>query len=249
MPNLILWSSLLFNSIQKWASGGGLGGAVLLIVYFIVWWRGWTMPKIWYALIFFVFFIVGSSFIVWRDEHLAHLKTKADLSAALDQKVVKFHGELLHAIMSLADNKKDVWAILTISIWNSGADSVVRGYKAKVSFNGKVFDDLHPQIFPKGFRIRDEKGVELEMLYPQQMITEKTSVPVVRGDTKTGTLIFLIKDASDFVSVSPEWTINFVDYTGKNEFEIHTQKAEKTIINPTNLPHYPGDGSVESVPR
>jgi hypothetical protein len=69
MSEIWLWFSLLVNHWQNWASGGGLGGAVILIVYLLERLWGRTMNNLWYVLLFVVLFILGASFMVWKDEH------------------------------------------------------------------------------------------------------------------------------------------------------------------------------------
>jgi hypothetical protein len=64
MNDLILWLSLLFGHWQNWLGGAGLGGFIVLVVYLLERFKGWTMPKFWYALLFIFFFILGSSFMV-----------------------------------------------------------------------------------------------------------------------------------------------------------------------------------------
>ncbi len=64
-----LWS--MVTHWQSWVSGGGVGGLILIIIVMIEKFhpRGWTMPKRWYAVIIGAFFVLGASFMAWRDEH------------------------------------------------------------------------------------------------------------------------------------------------------------------------------------
>lgn len=63
------WLFLLVSRWQIWASGTGLGGAGILILYIIERLREKTVDNIWYALLFVILFVPSASFIAWRDEH------------------------------------------------------------------------------------------------------------------------------------------------------------------------------------
>lgn len=69
MTDFFNWLYLLVGHWQKWLSGGGLGGLVILLVYLLERFRGRTMPKRWYIIVFIVFYIIGASFVTWKDEH------------------------------------------------------------------------------------------------------------------------------------------------------------------------------------
>jgi hypothetical protein len=65
-----LWS--MITHWQSWVSGGGLGGLILIVLLMVEKFhpRGWTMPKRWYAVIIGAFFVLGASFMAWRDERV-----------------------------------------------------------------------------------------------------------------------------------------------------------------------------------
>jgi hypothetical protein len=80
MRDFLTWAALLLSQWQHWASGGGFGGAAVLILYLLERILRWAMPKAWYLLIFVGFFILGASFMVWRAEH----KLVEDLNSRLE---------------------------------------------------------------------------------------------------------------------------------------------------------------------
>lgn len=79
----------------------GLSGGVILVVYLIERLRGHAMDNGWYVLLFVVLFILGASFMVWKDEHgkVAVLTIKLEkqkapkLDARFDVSVVAPAGE------------------------------------------------------------------------------------------------------------------------------------------------------------
>src|ERR1017187_1622007 len=54
MNDIVHWLGDLLGHWQHWASGGGLGGAAILVINLIERLRERTMPKRWYALVFIV---------------------------------------------------------------------------------------------------------------------------------------------------------------------------------------------------
>jgi hypothetical protein len=86
MNDIVHWLGDLLGHWQHWASGGGLGGAAILVINLIERLRERTMPKRWYALVFIVLFIIGASFLTWEDQN--------NLLTAKTSETVKLTGKL-----------------------------------------------------------------------------------------------------------------------------------------------------------
>ena len=89
-----LVGSSYFSLAELGASGGGFGGVIVLIIYLTERFRGQAMNKKWYALLFIVLFILGASFMVWKDKNNQLIVLQSKLKAP------QFGGELhdIHAI-------------------------------------------------------------------------------------------------------------------------------------------------------
>jgi hypothetical protein len=82
MKELRLWLTRLVNHWPKSLSGVSVGGVGVILPYLLERSQGWTMSKLWYIPIFTLFYILGASFMAWKDEH----KSVIDLTNQLEQK-------------------------------------------------------------------------------------------------------------------------------------------------------------------
>jgi hypothetical protein len=95
--DLSAWLHAALGNWQGWLSGGGLGGAVLIIVNFIERFLEREMPKKWYAITFLGCFFLGANYVAWHDAYLSmkgresdlHLKELALRSAQLENAVLR----------------------------------------------------------------------------------------------------------------------------------------------------------------
>jgi hypothetical protein len=137
--NLLLWLSLLLSRWQNWASGGGAGGAALLILYLYERITGRTMPKLWYALIFVMFLILGASFMVWRDEHHKAVDLAIQLEKEKDYSKPKLSGKIERYWITRAGNNNESSIItMTVIIKNNGAPSIVSDFELMVQIGDKT---------------------------------------------------------------------------------------------------------------
>jgi hypothetical protein len=63
------WFRAVFGQWQSWLSGGGIGGAVVIVVGLLNYFELWKMPKRWYAAIFIGFFFVGANYVAWLNAY------------------------------------------------------------------------------------------------------------------------------------------------------------------------------------
>jgi hypothetical protein len=149
-----------------------------------------------------------------------------ELQKEKDQSMPKLNGEILLSSKIISHNKKDLGFLLSVSIWNSGADSAIRGYWTKVSFDDKVFE-LRPWVLPDKGLITCDKGGPKRVFTSDDALEKKTLSPIKKGEIKTGILLFIIENGIRFKDIPPKWTLYFTDYLGK-VYEIHTDIGQET---------------------
>src|SRR6266850_7665274 len=119
LPDLWMWSTEVFGHWQLWLSGGGLGGAIVLAVYFWERLRGKTMPNRNYVFIFVVVFLFAASFGAWSDEH--HNRIAAETAVATNR--VENTPSLIpvpeaRAITDVGEEKKNSVLVVIMTIKN-----------------------------------------------------------------------------------------------------------------------------------
>ena len=195
------------------------------------------------ALRILAFICIASAFIIanysaWKDEHQEFLKKSSELTIEQDKNTIKLDGEFLQIFSSLSENKSDVDVLFTISLWNKGADSAIRGYRGKVRIEKQYFDLIAFTIPENGIILRDQEGTLLRKYFPRDAMYEKTLIPLKKGEIITGILYFKIKDVGILINNKDiDWTLFFNDYLGKTH-EIHSPKD----LHPVSFMYFPGVG-------
>jgi hypothetical protein len=82
MNEILDWFGTLLSHWQYWLSGSGFGGAVVIATGMYERFRGRTMSSGTYGLVFVVCFLVGASFMAWRDERHERISLKTTLESA-----------------------------------------------------------------------------------------------------------------------------------------------------------------------
>ncbi len=137
MCDLGTWLFSLISNLQHWLSGGGVGGTAILLLLLMERFSKFTMSKKWYFIIFIVFFIIGSSFVTWKD--------KNDELIAIQNKLKspQFNGQIEG--YQLIASSKSVTLIMEATIKNPfGPPSALTNWKMTIKFpdghiiNGKI---------------------------------------------------------------------------------------------------------------
>jgi len=73
------WARATLGHWQGWLSGGGVGGAIALIIAAVERLCGRELPKKWYATILLGGFFVGANYAAWHDAYLSMKGRERDL--------------------------------------------------------------------------------------------------------------------------------------------------------------------------
>jgi hypothetical protein len=167
----------------------------------------------WLAIVSIVISFIWANSLAWKDERQSLIEAEKNLVKAQDMNTVKLECQIAQITRGLRN--KDMWILLTASIWNSGADSSVRGYQAEISFEGQTFNLATVLITHEGFELYDAKGT-LAKFFQSDTLNAKTQTPIKRGDFRTGVILFTMKGGAKFIDVKPEYLLlSFADYSGK----------------------------------
>lgn len=196
MAELKLWLYLLISRWQSWVSGSGVAGLSVIILYFIERWRGWTMNKLWYFLIFVVLFILGASFSVWKDQYKKTNELQSKLTALT---ISNFKVHYLGAIFGeIPPGGSQI--ILIMRVDNLGSDSpvpentwVMSAINKGRTFNGRAYM-LNPGN--NDSLLHDPNGaiIGIRRFVPEDALYEKLSHPLKTNEYKIGVLKFIFPD-------------------------------------------------------
>jgi hypothetical protein len=217
MSDFFSWLLKLINQWQTWASGGGFGGLIVIVLFLFERLRRWTMPKLWYILFFIAFFMVGASFIVWRQEF--HKRT--DLERRLEEEnQPKLKARItFEVVTSVGINNKDSLLALWVEILNTGAPSIAKDFKVSIKYHQKQFEGTIIKFSGNQKEITFTGKTEQETVVwnTVDFLPDKAkSQPVPQGGAVEGYLILLVKDIkqSEIIKDS-EFVVSFLDVTEK----------------------------------
>jgi len=130
MHSLPDWCSALFANWQTWASGG-FGGAVLLLAQIAEWLNVFSLKPRTKVFLVVWCFIVGASFMAWKDEHMQKEQALQKV-AAFDRP--EFHAEAEE--IAVGDGhfgaKRSVTSVLyVLTVKNFGAPSVIDRFELR----------------------------------------------------------------------------------------------------------------------
>jgi hypothetical protein len=198
IENLWEWLCSLFANWQTLATGGGLGGAVLLLIQLTEWFKWLTLKTS--VKIFLVgwCFVIGASFMAWKDERDA-INKKTDEYNQLDViykalTVTDLHAEIVQMAFGPYGQGNTI-VYLFIKVTNKGAPSVA--YISNVVV--KEADGSTPLLTPVPQYSKDTTLDEMGV-YHQKMIfrasqhfqTIMTEKPITRGDAPVGWIAVLV---------------------------------------------------------
>src|ERR1039458_5902913 len=83
----ILWESLkaTLSNLQSWLSGGGVGGACVVLIALVEQFTKWKLSPQWKMLLFLVVFVLGASFMSWESERQKLLSSSEEISSLRKQ--------------------------------------------------------------------------------------------------------------------------------------------------------------------
>jgi hypothetical protein len=217
MKDLFDWLGAILSRWQNWASGGGFGGAALILVNLYERLKGWSMPRFWYALIFVVFFVLGASFMVWKDQRRMWLE-EHKRAEALDKKLdslstPRLSGSIEQVIFGYDHEVKRTIALMMVSVKNLGAPSIAQGFHLSLVLPDKTHREYMPFFIPEGYKLTDTgPPTERVLTFKRSMALEdRTSLPIQSGALVRGWVKFELTDVQEDVFGNSKRRILFRD--------------------------------------
>lgn len=235
MDDFIKWLSLIFGRWQVWASGGGIGGAVVIILYLIERLIGWTMPKNWYVLIFVILFILSASFIVWKDEHQKTSILEQELATEKERSKPNFHIEAGVSYVSPAGKTNESSIVVVIGIIkNTGAPSIASNFLVSVNVKGVT---TVGQFFPFGENIvipALNSAPQITLHRDDYLVKKGMQQPIPTGGAVQGFLIVLVPNVkpAEILDVGSRISLSLKDASGRSySVDQVTHGSSSTIID------------------
>jgi hypothetical protein len=121
------WIAATFSNWQAWLSGGGAGGACIVVIALVEQFTSWKMNSSWRIVLVFVFFVLGASFMTWKNERKL-VVNQSEYIASLQKQVASLNqseitGEIEFSI--LGKQFEGSQAGLIVSLHNNGAASSI----------------------------------------------------------------------------------------------------------------------------
>jgi hypothetical protein len=201
MSDLLEFLAAVFWRWQGWAGGGGVGGAVVVIVGIYDRVSGDSLSKQMYIAIFLGAFLLGAFYLAWRDEHQKVSVAQAsinDLHAQLaDLKNPDFRIEIQGNSVGLIEQRPDLSAVtLFVSITNVGAPSVARDWRLAVKRPGIDEPIVAKSIVPPtrgDVTLGRENDSPLIIAASEELAAKTAQMPLTRGEARVGYLLYAIE--------------------------------------------------------
>ena len=205
------WLGSMFGHWQNWLSGGGLGGFVLLVLFLLERYhpRGWTVPKRYHFLIVAAFFVLGASFMTWKDQYELATQRQRELDRLAKPEFTLILSQFEDAYSSELGG---TIVMIEMGIMNAGSDSAVSRWA--VHYRSKTLDQDVPLI---AFPPSEEKKAfpdEYQMFDTDvQDFRLRAMNPIVRGSIVPGKIfIELPGNRQTELSSGAIFTVTVEDY-------------------------------------
>lgn len=216
MNDLIKWLKCLFARFQNWLGGASLGGLAITIVYLWERFSGKAMSNIWYSLIFIVFFILASSFFVWKDEH----KKVEQLEKEKDKNTPKLSAEIRSiAISKYGQNNESSMVVLYATIKNSGSPSIVDHFGILIKTDGQELLGLTVSLLnrPSRYALLMPHNEHIKLTREDYLPTKGLQSPIPCGGSIVGFYSAVISNVKK-EDIPPNSIVIFIfqDVVGKD---------------------------------
>lgn len=189
----------LWSVVSHWVV---LMSGSIILVGIAVWERikGITVPKKIYVGIASAFIFVAC-FLAWQEKHRELTKTQEELVSAKRQLTVMHENaqpqltgkiDSLYVTKEQGDRKATV-VVITMTVSNIGAPSIVEGYSLRISTPQKRQIKVEgPTYFQNGLRTGGQRYVQ--DLSPDEYIVDKTAQRLIqKGGRVSGVLIYTLE--------------------------------------------------------
>jgi CDP-diglyceride synthetase len=128
------WLKATFSNWQSWLSGGGVGGACVVLIALVEQFTKWKLSPQWKMLLFLVVFVLGASFMSWKWER--QLLSSSEEISSLRKQISDLSQSAIGAqivFAILGQQPQGSHAGIIVSLHNSGAASAVLPNSWKLS--------------------------------------------------------------------------------------------------------------------
>jgi hypothetical protein len=231
LPMELIWTWLgsMFGHWQNWLSGGGLGGFVLLVLVLLERYhpRGWTVPKRYHFLLVAAFFVLGASFMTWKDQYELATQRQQELDRLAKPEFTVIFAQFEDAYSS---DLKSTVVMLELGIMNSGSDSAATNWN--VHYRSKTLDQDVPLVaFPSSEEKRafPDEDQMFDLDVPDFRLRGLS--PIVRGSIVAGKLFVEVPgNRQAELNNGAVITVSVEDYLG-NSFKTDTTENKRYAGN------------------
>ena len=198
------------------------------------------MPNIVYGLLFIFIFVLGASYMVWKDERKKVIDLTNELNEKKDQKTPKLSAEFdVFAVAPAGENNKDSILTITADIKNIGAPSIISNIGLIIKRDGREYLGENI-VLTKGETLLEGDGLKLSLKEEDNLIRKGISNPIPNGGALSGWHIFLVRNLQGKEIYDPKTVISFSykDVTDK----LYTKEKQMNcslskLIDGTKLQH------------
>ena len=230
LQDLFYFLRSAFGHWQTWASGGGIGGllVILLGIYERVWGR--PVSNRMYIEIFIVGFLFFALFAAWREEHSEVMKDRRNAPSLAAE---------IHYVWATYVPAQDITeTFLLVGLTNSGTPSFAEGWRLSFLTADHNFENLPYTLIPEEFTVfnLNKKDAVEAVFHKEHSLPERAIRQVGRDEIFRGWVRFRIPgNVKDSV-------IN-----GRGELELRFYDARHVSYSarfrssgPSRVPYFPG---------
>ncbi len=198
----------------------------------------WQAPLVIFASIGLIRFLLAP-YIIFRDEHERTVDLERALITEKDNKLPILAAEFeVLAVAPAGKDDCDSIIIITATIFNTGAPSIVSNFGVEIQRGGKESVKGENVILPPGPMRMEGEGLELTTNEQDNLPRKGISNPILRGGAVTGWHVVLAKNITQSEIHNKETTVvlSYKDVTGKGyTVEKKMDYAISKLIDGTKL--------------
>ncbi len=211
----------VFGRWQHWASGGGIGGAVLLLLYFYERMSGIAMPKRMYAALVIGAFLFAAFFTAWRDQYHTALAAMQRVAEIETEKSPDLKGEIgIVAVAPAGPKNSNSIVTLFATIKNTGAPSIADSMLVTIKMTNGRKVQLTPLGVPRKELTLSGKPNEPNVVFQREdYLPEKAiSNPIPTGGAVQGFVwgVALGAEQREVINKGTIIVISFKDIQGND---------------------------------
>jgi hypothetical protein len=189
------WLKATFSNWQSWLSGGGFGGACVVLIALVEQFTNWKLSRQWRIVLFLVVFVLGASFMSWKSERQKLLSSSEEISS-LKKQISYLSQSAIGAQIEFAilgQQPQGSHAGIIVSLHNSGAASAVLPNSWKltaVAEDGRVVEGWANTLKDKNLDFCTSHNRGMRFVRGDALYLKAADSPIERNGYKQGFLWF-----------------------------------------------------------